>query len=99
MSRVALWDDPHSSSDEYPYLEYSITNDTAHCFVCSLFPSAIEGEKSDDAWITGTRSWHKIKGSQGKGKAGKLSQHFNSKSHAQSLVGEFCPYLPNRPAY
>ena len=78
--------------NEYPYLEYSITNDTAHCFVCSLFPSAIEREKSDDAWITGSRSSHKMKGSQGKGKPGKLSQHFSSKSHKASLENfvHFC---------
>ena len=78
--------------NEYPYLEYSITNDTAHCFVCSLFPSAIEREKSDDAWITGTRIWHKMKGSQGKGKPGKLSQNFSRKSHKASLENfvHFC---------
>ena len=71
--------------NEYPYLEYSITNDTVHCFVCSIFPSAIESEKAEDAWITGARSWHKMKGSQGKGKPEKLSQHFTSKSHKASL--------------
>lgn len=71
--------------NEYPYLEYSISKDSAHCFVCSLFPTAIDRQKADDAWITGIRNWHKMKGSQGKGKPGKLSQHFSSKSHKASL--------------
>ena len=73
---------------EYPFLEYSISNDSAHCFVCSLFPSGIDRPKAEDAWIKGTRSWSKMKGSQGKGKQGKLNKHFSSKSH-KSLLQDF----------
>ena len=70
---------------QYPFLEYSISNDSAHCFVCSLFPSGIDCPKAEDAWIKGTRSWNKMKGSQGKGKQGKLNKHVSSKSHKASL--------------
>ncbi|CAB3979543.1 zinc finger MYM-type 1-like [Paramuricea clavata] len=40
---------------QYRFLEYSISNDSAHCFVCSLFPSGIDRPKAEDAWIKGTR--------------------------------------------
>ena len=72
--------------DEYPFLEYSISNDSAHCFVCSLFHFGIDRPKADDAWIKGTRKWHKIKGSQGRDKQGKLSQHFSSNKKQQCRI-------------
>jgi hypothetical protein len=53
--------------------------------VCSLFPSGIDRPKAEDAWIKGTRSWNKMKGSQGKGKQGKLNKHVSRKSHKASL--------------
>ena len=45
----------------YPYLEYSISQDAAFCFVCSLFPSGPGREMADNAWSSvGVRSWHKM---------------------------------------
>ena len=85
---------PASWYNEYPYLEYSISNDSCHCFVCSLFPITPGRQKADDAWIAGISSWHKMKGSQVKSKSGKLSQHFSSQSHEASLQSfvHFCYY-------
>ncbi|CAF4909838.1 unnamed protein product, partial [Rotaria sp. Silwood1] len=66
--------------NEYPMLEYSESIDRAFCFACR--PGS---EKADLAWIkTGLQSWSKMKG-KGKGKKGKLEQHFTSSSHMSSM--------------
>ena len=45
----------------YSHLEYSISQDAAFCFVCSLFPSGPGREMADNAWSSvGVRSWHKM---------------------------------------
>ena len=75
--------------NSYPYLEYSVENDAAYCFVCNMFPSGIDRAKGEDAWINGIRAWSKMKGSQGKKKPGKLTQHFTSMAHQASV----CDYI------
>ena len=69
---------------EYPHLEYSIKADYASCFVCTLFPSGPGGKKASDAWVSGVRSWDRMR-SVGKNKQGKLQQHFSSDSHKAAL--------------
>ena len=74
----------------YPHLEYSISQDAAFCFVCSLFPSGPGREMADNAWSSvGVRSWHKMTscGPNTKGKTGKLAKHFSSKAHKSALAG------------
>ena len=73
----------------YPHLEYSISQDAAFCFVCSLFPSGPGREMADNAWSSvGVRSWHKMTscGSNSKRKTGKLAKHFSSKAHKSALA-------------
>ena len=53
---------------DYPYLEYSISKDKAHCFVRSLLQRGLGREKSDPAWISGIANWSKMKGSRRKNK-------------------------------
>ena len=68
---------------DFPHLEYSVQNDAAFCYVCSLFPNGAGRPSSDASWtINGVRQWHKMK-SVGKGKKGKLIQHFTSQSHRE----------------
>jgi len=70
---------------EYPYLEYSIFNDSAYCYICGLFPSRPNRPFADPAWsTTGIRHWHKMK-SPGTKKPGKLEQHFTSNAHKAAL--------------
>eukprot|EP00794_Sanderia_malayensis_P004175 gene4175-4729_t len=67
----------------------------AFCFICQLFPTRVDHEKSDDAWtVKGIRQWHKMKG-RGKSKQGKLSGHLSSNSHKASLdaLNEFLQLL------
>ena len=71
--------------DSFPHLEYSQKEDKAHCFVCSLFPSAPGRKGSDQAWVNGIRAWHKMK-SVGTSKPGKLAQHFSSAFHQAALA-------------
>ena len=77
---------------EYEYIEYSIDYDKAYCFVCKLFSFGIDREKSEDVWIEGFCNWQKAKGSQGKGKPGKIPAHFQSNSHKAALYdfAKFC---------
>ena len=70
--------------NEYPHLEYSIKADFASCFVCALFPTGAGRKKASDAWVTGVRSWDKMR-SVGRDKKGKLQQHFSSESHKAAL--------------
>ncbi|KAJ8019083.1 Zinc finger MYM-type protein 1 [Holothuria leucospilota] len=68
----------------YPHLEYSIKEDAAYCYVCSLF-SSDTSDASDKAWSTcGVRQWHKMM-SRGAGKKGKLAEHFESTNHKNAL--------------
>lgn len=70
---------------EYPYLEYSIFNDSAYCYICGLFPSGPNRSFADPVWsTTGIRHWHKMK-SRGTKKPGKLEQHFTSNAHKAAL--------------
>ena len=69
---------------EYPHMEYSVKTDSVTCFVCRLFPRGIGREKANDAWITGVKSWDKMKG-RGKDNKGKMAQHFTSASHKAAL--------------
>ena len=69
---------------EYPHMEYSVKTDSVTCFVCRLFPRGIGREKANDAWITGVKSWDKMK-SRGKDNKGKMAQHFTSASHKAAL--------------
>ena len=69
---------------EYPHMEYSVKTDSVICFVCRLFPRGIGREKANDAWITGVKSWDKMK-SRGKDNKGKMAQHFTSASHKAAL--------------
>ena len=74
---------------DYPYLEYSVTENKAYCFVCSLFGEggyqSAQSERSDRSWIESIDDWSKMKGSRGKGKLGKLETHFSSGAHASAL--------------
>ena len=70
---------------DYPYLEYSISEDKAYCYVCSLFQRGLGREKGDPAWIIGIDDWSKMKGSRGKNKMGKLETHFSSAAHSSAL--------------
>ena len=73
----------------YPHLEYSISQDAAFCFVCSLFPTGPGREMADNAWSSvGVRTWHKMIscGSNSKGKTGKFAKHFSSKAHKSALA-------------
>ena len=74
---------------EYLHMEYSVKKDSVSCFVCCLFPSGIGSEKANDAWITGVKTWDKMK-SRGKDNKGKMAQHFTSASHKAAL-SELCP--------
>ena len=66
---------------QYPFLEYSIVKDAAFCFVCQMFATGIDRERSGQNWsCTGVRKWDKMK-SRGAGSPGKLSEHFSSKAH------------------
>ena len=66
---------------QYPFLEYSIEKDAAFCYVCQMFPTGIDRERSTQNWSsTGVRTWDKMK-SRGSGNPGKLSEHFSSKAH------------------
>ena len=69
---------------ESPHLEYSIIGDYASCFVCTLFPSRRGRKKASGAWVSGVRSWDRMR-SVGKDKKGKLQQHFSSDSHKAAL--------------
>ena len=70
---------------KYPHLEYSTRSDAVYCFVCSLFPTGPDREKSADSWTEkGVRTWHRMM-SVGKLKEGKLAQHFSSRSHKAAL--------------
>ena len=71
----------------YPHLEYSVVEDRAYCFVCSLFPTGPGRELADPAWTKGMNQWHKMR-SRGTAKRGKLEEHFSCKSHKAAL-GEF----------
>ena len=70
---------------DYPYLEYSISENKAFCFVCSLFGRGLGREKAETAWVDGVDYWSKMKGSRGKNKMGKLDTHFGSVAHASAL--------------
>jgi hypothetical protein len=39
--------------DEFPHLEFSVVKDAAFCFVCQLFPTGADHEKSNDVWMFG----------------------------------------------
>ena len=66
---------------QYPFLEYSIEKDAAFCFVCQMFPSGMDRERSTQNWCSiGVRKWDKMK-SRGAGNPGKRSEHFSSKAH------------------
>ena len=69
---------------DYPYLEYSPQENKAYCHVCALFPDGPGRSKSERVFIDGFSAWNKATGSQGKGKKGKLSEHFSSGSHRQA---------------
>ena len=71
----------------YPHLEYSVVEDRAYCFVCSLFPTGPGRELADPAWTKGMNQWHKMR-SRGTAKRGKLEEHFSCKSHKAAL-GDF----------
>lgn len=79
----------HFNSDwykQYPHLEYSISNDAAFCFVCSLFPKGPNRPSANLSWSQyGVRNWDKMK-SRGKNKTGKLESHFSSLAHKSSLI-------------
>jgi hypothetical protein len=70
---------------DYPYLEYSVAENKAFCYVCSLFARGLGREKAESAWIAGIDDWSKMKGSRGKDKMGKLETHFGSAAHASAL--------------
>ena len=73
----------------YPHLEYSISQDAAFCFVCSLFSSGPGREMADIAWSSvGVQSLHKMTsyGSNSKRKTGKLAKHFSLKAHKSALA-------------
>ena len=66
---------------QYPFLEYSIEKDAAFCFVCQMFLSGMDRERSTQNWCSiGVRKWDKMK-SRGAGNPGKLSEHLSSKAH------------------
>ncbi|XP_029342231.1 zinc finger MYM-type protein 1-like [Acyrthosiphon pisum] len=70
---------------EYPYLEYSVHNDSIYCFICGLFPTGPNRSCGETSWTKeGVRTWHKMK-SKGKNRKGKLELHFTSKSHQFAL--------------
>ena len=69
---------------EYPHMEYSVKTDSVYCFVCCLFPKGVGREKASDAWITGIKTWDKMK-SRGKDNKGKMAQHFASATHKAAL--------------
>ena len=77
---------------EYPDIEYSIEKDRVYCFVCKLFSSGMDRGNRELAWIVGFSDWRKAKGSQGKGKPGKIQAHFHSSSHnaAYKDFVQFC---------
>ena len=45
----------------------------------------MDRQKHETSLLDGFNCWHKAKGSQGKGKRGKLAEHFDSKSHKAAL--------------
>ena len=66
---------------QYPFLEYSIEKDAAFCYVCQMFLTGIDRERSTQSWSsTGVRKWDKMK-SRGSGNPGKTFQTFLVKSH------------------
>ena len=71
----------------YPHLEYSVVEDRAYCFVCSVFPTGPGRELADPAWTKRMNQWHKMR-SRGTAKRGKLEEHFSCKSHKAAL-GDF----------
>ena len=72
---TAVWFSP------YLFLEYSIEKHAAFCYVCQVFPTGIDLERSTQNWSsTGVRKWDKMK-SRGSANPGKLSEHFSSKAH------------------
>ena len=81
---------------DFPHLEYSVKNDAAYCYVCCLFPEGAGRPSAEASWtVNGVRQWHKMK-SVGKGKEGKLMQHFTSLSHREALR-DFARYMnPNQ---
>ena len=47
---------------QYPFLEYSIEKDAVFCFVCQMFPTGRDRERSEQHWCaTGVRKWDKMK--------------------------------------
>ena len=63
------------------FLEYSIEKHAAFCYVCQVFPTGIDLERSTQNWSSAeVRKWDKMK-SRGSGNLGKLSEHFSSKAH------------------
>ncbi|CAF4492808.1 unnamed protein product [Rotaria sp. Silwood2] len=66
--------------NDFPYLEYSIKNDSVFCFCCRLFGVGPGGEHAQDAWSSkGVSSWSKMTGSNG-----KLVKHFKSTAHVSA---------------
>ena len=55
-----------------------------HPVLFVLFPSGPGRKKASDAWVSGVRSWDRMR-SVGKNKQGKLQQHFSSDSHKAAL--------------
>ena len=59
-----------------------------------LFPYGPDQERSEQNWCTtGVKKWDKMK-SRGIGKPGKLSEHFSSKAHKESL-SDYVQFMSN----
>ena len=79
---------------QYPFLEYNIEKDAAFCYVCQMFPTGIDRERSTQNWSSiGVRKWDKMK-SRGSGNLGKLSEHFSSKAH-NAAFRDYVNFLSN----
>ena len=57
---------------EYPFIEYSISNDTVFCFPCRMFPCG----SGDTALTTAVQDWKNL--------SYKLRKHASSQSHMDS---------------
>ena len=79
---------------QYPFLEYSIEKDAAFCFVCQMFPSGMDRERSTQNWCSiGVGKWDKMK-SRGAGNPEKLSEHFSSKAH-NAVFRDYVKFMSN----
>ena len=67
---------------KYSWLEYSVEYDAAFCYPCTIFKSASEASRAENAFmIVGFRNWKNALG-----KKGVITSHSSCESHKQAMI-------------